>query len=107
MLEGLPGKSPTTTDQEDGVHTPSKDSVRLVVQSVIVLLLGWVGYSLTQLQKDTAVIQAQLLDLRVTMSNVPNMQRDMAVNRVDINQLQKDVKDVKDDVKDLKLHEYQ
>lgn len=85
------------THNEEGteVLSSSKDSVKIVIQSIIVLLLGWVGVSINQLQKDTVVVQSQLADLKVAMANIPGMQRDIAVNREAIIRMQSDIDELR------------
>jgi hypothetical protein len=80
---------------EGGMQQSSKDSIKMVIQSLIVLLLGWVGTTVMQIQRDNAVIQAQLADIRLAMNNIPGMQTSIAINRADITRLQDDVKEVK------------
>lgn len=73
----------------------SKDSIKLVIEALIVILLSWVGTTVMQIQRDNAVIQAQLSDIRLSMNNIPGMQTSIAVNRSDIIKLQEDIKDVR------------
>lgn len=73
----------------------SKDSIKLVIEALIVILLSWVGTTVMQIQRDNAVIQAQLADIRLSMNNIPGMQTSIAVNRSDIIKLQEDIKDVR------------
>lgn len=73
----------------------SKDSIKMVIEALIVILLSWVGTTVMQIQRDNAVIQAQLADIRLSMNNIPGMQTSIAVNRSDITKLQDDIKDVR------------
>ena len=84
-----------TNSEGEPVQQSSKDSIKMVIQSLIVLLLGWVGTTVMQIQRDNAVIQAQLADIRLAMNNIPGMQTSIAINRADIARLQDDVKEVK------------
>lgn len=84
------------THKEDfTVQASSKENLKLVIQTLIMLSLGWVGTTLNQLQKDTVVVQAQLVDIKVTVSNIPQMQSDIAVNKSDISRLKQDVDEIR------------
>lgn len=83
------------TDSEGHMQQSSKDSIKLVIEALIVILLSWVGTTVMQIQRDNAVIQAQLADIRLSMNNIPGMQTSIAVNRSDIIKLQEDIKDVR------------
>jgi hypothetical protein len=67
------------------------NSIRLVVEAVIVLLLGWVGNTLLTLRTDTAIVQAQLIKIDSAVSSMPGLKEDQIRIRADIERLERDV----------------
>lgn len=81
----------------------TRDSIKIVLQSVIALLLGWVGLTLVTLGKDSAVMKYQLSEINKTLVNIPVMQSDITGMKYDINQHRKELDEVKKQVEDIKV----
>jgi cell division protein FtsB len=70
-------------------------SIRIVIESVIVLLLGWVGNSVMTLRTDTAVVQTQLVKIDTAVTGITNLKEDQIRIRADVERLQRDVDSLK------------
>ena len=82
-------------EEPPDMQANTKDSVRLVIEGVVLLLLGWVGNSVLNLTTQQAVVQSQLTDIKVSLADLPKMRDDVNLSKADIARLKKDVEDIK------------
>lgn len=75
---------------------PSKlQSIRVILEGVIVAALIWTGSSLIELKTQTAVVQSQLANIQTTLASVPDLKVENVKQRSDIEQLKSEVEDLK------------
>ena len=88
---------------EGSLQTPDKDSIKIVLQSLIVIMLGWVGTTVVKLQVDNGVIQSQLVDIKKSLSDVPAMKDNITTNTYEVRQQRKELDELKKSLEDIKV----
>lgn len=76
-------------------QTPRWQSLRTVLEAVIVALLLWTGRSLVTLQTQIAVVQADIQGLRGQLSDVPRLTSTVAELKVQVERDRADIAELR------------
>lgn len=78
-----------------GDQAPRWQSLRTVLEAVIVALLLWTGRSLVTLQTQIAVVQADIQGLRGQLSDVPRLTSTVAELKVQVERDRADIAELR------------
>ncbi len=82
-------------DQDSGGKMPYLQTIRGILEAVIVAALLWTGNSLIDLKTQTAVVQSQLLAIQVSLADIPLVKTENIKLRADVDQLKQEMAEQK------------